>query len=481
MRPGVNVATFTTAPTRTFPSDTGTAFIPGLAEKGPTDRAVLVRSMREFTRIFGKRVSYGYLYDACDIYFALGGTQVYVARVVGPAATPDAVTLDDAGAAPSLRVETPGENESTLTAEVVAGSVAGTFVLVIADTALGEELERSPDLADTDAAVAWSTRSNYVKVVKLGANDPAVAAATPLAGGADDRAAITDTERAAALDLFPRDLGPGQVYYPGATTTAMHSALLTHAETRNRFAILDATDTPTRTIVLAQVTAQRSAAGVNPSHGILVGPWATVTGAQRNTTRTVPYSIIQGGLVARLDGLTGNPNLAAAGSEGEAPMVISLTQTYSDADHEALNAGGVVIAKMVYGRCRTYGWRTMADEAAADYDGFLEASAARLRMAITGRLLTGGEEFAFDQIDGAGQKISEFDSYARGVMDEYLAMGAVYGESAREAYTIDTGSSVNTPETILDRQLNVNIGMKTSPFAEEVNFLVSRVPINQSL
>jgi hypothetical protein len=47
------------------------------------------------------------------------------------------------------------------------------------------------------------------------ANNPAVVAAGALAGGADDRANITDTQRQAALDAITPDLGPGQVAMPG--------------------------------------------------------------------------------------------------------------------------------------------------------------------------------------------------------------------------------------------------------------------------
>lgn len=482
MRPGVNVTVIKSSPANSYPSDTGRAFVVGLAERGPTTPR-LVKSMAEFERVYGGRVSYGWLWDFADIWFKLGGRDFYACRVVGPAAVFDKVSFNDAGAAAAIRVEGVGAGDTNYKAQIVAGGAANTYVIVVTDLINGvdTEIERSPDLTDNDEAVMWASQSDYIRVVKLGANDPAVAASTALTTGNDDRAAITDVHRTAALALFTRALGPGQVLIPGSTTSTIHTALLTHAKDNNRFALLDSVDSPTRATLIAQITTQRTAVPSAVSYGQMIGPWAVVPGPVPNTSRTVPYSILQAALVSKNDGRFGNPNIPTAGSEGEATYVTSLTQTYTDADHEALNLAGFTVVKMVYGAARTYGYRTLVDADGDTYDGFLEASAARTRMAILNDLLGYGEQFMFDQIDGHGVKISEWDGGIRGILDRYWALGALFGDSGAEAYEVDTGAAVNTPATIEDLELNAAIGIKVSPFAEKVNISLARVPVSQAL
>lgn len=476
MRPGVNVTTSTVTPVRGFPSNTGAGFVAGLAERGPTE-ATQVRNLREFRQLYGERVSYGYLYDAADVFFRLGGTELYVVRVVGPAATKDAVTFTDGATTPAntIRVESIGPGATDFSAAIQAGETAGTYRIQISDT--NGVLETSPDLVDNDAAVGWAENSPYIRVVKLGATDPAVAAATALTGGNDDQAAITDTQRIDAIARFSVGLGPGQVYYPGATTTAVHSALLEHASERNRFALLDAPNTATVATLIS--TADALGSGPEVSYGMLLAPWATIPGVVRNITRTVPYSVVQAGLIAGTDGRTGNPNIPAAGTEGQANYALDVTQAYTDADRERLNTAGVNIARLVYGSVRTYGYRTLADENNANYDGFVEASAARTRMAIVNEALAAGEDFAFDQISPS--KVAEWDAHLRGVLDRYWRLGALFGDTAEEAYAVDTGPAVNTPTTLADRQLNAALGVRISPFAEQVNIEISRVPVSATL
>ena len=45
-----------------------------------------VRSLGQFTTIFGGRVAFSPLYDALDTFFNEGGNLAYVSRVVGPSA-----------------------------------------------------------------------------------------------------------------------------------------------------------------------------------------------------------------------------------------------------------------------------------------------------------------------------------------------------------------------------------------------------------
>lgn len=476
-RPGVNILNRAAPPPRGVPSDTATAFVVGLADHGPTNAPVMVQNLTEFEDAYGPRVAYSLLYDWLETFFREGGTNAWVVRIVGPAATVDTVTLNDVGAAPAIAVDSVGEGATNLTVDVDAGVTPGTYILHILDG--GVEVETSPELADNTAAAAWAaSTSRYVRIRNLGANIPApTGAASALAGGTDDRAAITDADRTAALDLFSKQLGRGQVVVVNGTTTTVHLALLAHAAANERFALLDPPDTGSNTTLAASADAIR--AGVeDPSYGMLTAPWITIPGLVRGTTRTVPPSALAAGLIARSDAMNGNPNVPAAGSNGEARWAVGLSQVeWTDAVREALNEEGVNVFRTVYGALRLYGFRT----AAATDDPYLAASNARLRMAITGDAELIGEDFMFAQIDGRGQKIAEWQGALLGMLQGYWTTGALYGEAPEEAFAADTGPSVNTPATLANNELRAVLSCRMSPFAEMVTIEIVKVPPTEAI
>lgn len=481
MRPGVNITSSSSPPTRNIATRTGTAFMAGIAERGPTDRAVRVRNMTEYERWFGQRLSWtATLYDSVDATLRTGTSEVWVVRVVGPGADKDTVTLDDAGALDAITVESIGAGATDLTAEILAGDAAGTYRIRVA--LAGATVQTSPDLADNAAAVEWGMLSPYVNVLAVGANDPAVVAATPLAGGDDDRGNVTDVEKEAALALFVRDLGPGQVLYPGATTATMHAALADFAELTKRFAVADLPDSAEVATLTGANDADR-AATVNEARIFTVGgPWPEINGVIRGTRRVVPPSAIVAGLMAANDGRTGNPNDPAAGEPaGVARLVLGLTQpAFSDDDYTVLNAAGVNVFRMIDGQAQLYGYRTLVDPEGPDA-GWLSAGAARLRMAIEWEADALARPYVFKQIDGRGRLIKQFQGALSGALLHWWDLGALYGATAAEAFIVDVGPAVNTPETIEAGELHARIGIKTSPFAEVVFIDFVKVPITEAL
>lgn len=477
-RPGTEILSRAAPPVRGAPSDTGVWYVAGLAERGQTNEAIEIRNMDEYGRRFGARVSYGTLYDALDVFFREGGVRAYVRRVVGPGADVDTVTLNAVdGTTPAIAVDSNGEGATGFSVEIVAGREAGEYVIVVSVD--GIELERSPSLADNTAAVNWSENSPYVRVRSLGADDPDVQGPTALDGGDDDRAAVTDTEREAALADFPITLGPGQVSFPGATTTTMHTALLDHARDTRRVALLDAPDSGSRSTLEGAAAAIRALVTDSRERGSLFAPWTINPGVVRGTTRTVPPSATVAGLIARSDARTDNPNTPAAGANGEARFMLGLTQpAWSDNDREAINEAGVNLFRNVYGGLRLYGYRTVVD---TRDPAWLSLAAARIRMAIENQADGIAEEFVFDQIDGRGRKVAEFNGALSGMLQGYWLLGALFGDTADEAFVVDTGPTVNTPETLANQELRAVIGLRTSPFAELVRIEIVKVPITEAL
>jgi phage tail sheath protein FI len=478
-RPGVEISSRAAPPPRGIATDTGVWFVVGAAERGSIASAKLIRNMDEFLRFYGARQSYSLLYDSLEAYFREGGVRAYVARVAGASATTAGRTLNDSQGTPaaSLRVDAknPGIWGNSLSVAVAAGLAVGEFTLVVTHTELGE-VDRSPSLADQAAAVSWSLNSDWVTVTipgGAGTNDPAVAAATALTGGADDNAGITDSQRQAALSLFPRNLGPGQVSIPGNTASGNRAALLAHARANNRLAVLDATDSSSRSALVTEAQAL-----TGDEYGALFAPWVVIPGVVTGRRRTIPASAFVAGLMARNDA-TNNANVPAAGANGFAQYALDVTQpAWSDLDRETLNASGVNVIRSTNNGVQLYGYRSLGNPVSSQW---LMLSNQRLRNKVTADAEAVAEQFLFRQIDGRGHTIAEFVGALTGVLNGYYASGALYGETPEEAFSVDAGESINTPFTLAAGELRAVLSLRMSPYAELVRIEIVKVAISEQL
>ncbi len=479
-RPGVSIAKSLISTPRSAPTNTGVWFVIGLTDAGPTT-PTLIQSMADYAYYFGSRVSYSSLYDALNTFFQEGGAQAYVARVVGPAAVTAFKNLLDAGAAVSLvaSAKGPGAGSDTthgnsLKVAVLAGVVSG-YRIQVTDSA-NNVLETSPDLQVQQDAVNWSVASQYLNItLGASANVPAVAAAASLAGGLDDRASITDTQRQNALNLFSQDYGPGQVSAPGLTADSVHQMLVAHADLKNRVAILDLPDTATTATLLTSIVNTRSA-GIA---GAGFAPWLQVPGPVAGSIVTVPPSALIAALCARNDG-DFNQDTPWAGEAGIARYVTGLSQpSWDGATRQSLNAGGVNVIRNMWGSIRNYGWRSIVDPVGAN-GGWNNLANIRLAMAISAQGNLIGEQYIFDVLDGQGIEIGHYQAALTQMLADFYAAGALYGETPGDAFYVDVGSNVNTPQTLANNELHAVLNVKMSPMAEFVQINLVKVPITQA-
>lgn len=476
--PGTVVTSRASSPPRGAPTDTGVWFICGITERGPVV-PTLVTSLTDFVTKFGNRITASAtMYDSVEAFFRSGGSRCYVSRVAGPSPVLATGNLFDqsGSSAPgdvSLRVDAVSYGTWANSLNVVVddnssvGAIpAGSFRITVTDDVLGT-LEVSPDLADRDAAVAWAANSDYIRLV-LGASaeDPRDGAAVSLAGGTDDNGSAVDANWLAALDKFTVDYGPGQVSYPGRTSDTALSQLFSHASTHNRVAIGDLPDTATKATLKASAAALRAISTAR--YGAVFAPWAIVPGITPGTTRTIPYSAIQAGMIAKLDGLGESPNVAAAGVNGVSDYATGLSQVaWSDTDREDLNDSGVNVVRVINEEVRTYGYRTPANpltEAAA----WLQFSNSRLNMACQALGNNIIENYVFAEIDGKGVLFAKLAGELTGMLVPFYEAGSLYGETPEEAFLVDTGDQVNTDETIAAGEIHAVIALRMSPFGERV-------------
>jgi hypothetical protein len=493
MRPGVEVNSRAARAARGISTDTGAWFVTGFAERGLEGEAVQVTSLDDFVSKFGNRVSYSQLYDALDLAFEEGLAEAYVSRVVGPAPVKASLTLDDRAGAPvdTLRIDALhygdfANGATGITIQIENGTVADTFRIVVRFD--GEIVETFDDLVMTAAADRYAPTiletSEWIRGVDLlsatvAPNDnPAVLAATPLAGGTDDHNNAVDAQWLDALDAIPADLGPGQVSAPGRTTTAAHQQLIDHAQAKNRTAYLDTVDKASEATLIAAAAAIDDYDG--SEFAALFGSWFDIPGVVAGTTRAVPGSAYWAGKTAKIDAQFGTAGYAPAGDQGQADYALAVrvpAVALTDDDYEDLNDAGVNMAREFRNRgVQSYGFRSVTTDTE-----WTQLTSHRVRMSLTHRLRQIAEGFVFRNIDGRRQIFGELNGALVGELMRDYAAGSLFGDTPEDAFRVDTGDTVNTAATIAAGEIHAAVFVRVAPFAELVRIDIVKTPITSAV
>lgn len=279
-----------------------------------------------------------------------------------------------------------------------------------------------------------------------------------------------------ALATFTDELGPGQVAAIGAETAALHTHLLEHAALLNRHALLDCALADTAEATLTAI-ATTDSADPNASYGELFAPWASIPAIPGGSARDVPYSAIQAAILSRNDKAGVVQNQPSAGVWGISTYALDVETVFTDDERETLNDAGVNVARLIHGTVRTYGCRTLAP----DTDAYTLGSNSRLRMAIFAQAEVIAESYVFAQIDGRRVKINEYGAQLSALLARFYEAGALYGDTARDAFRVDVGATVNTDETIAANELHAVMLCRMSPFAELVQIDLVKVAITDTV
>jgi hypothetical protein len=483
--PGVTVSTSTRPSTATgLTTRSGTYFVAGLTQRGPTDRAVELRSMGDYDRLFGDRVTYGTLYDDLTTFFAEGGQRAYLCRVVGPAAAAATTTLTGTDGTTSVNVldvtaVDPGAWGNDVTVEVQAGDTADTFTLVVN---YGDTTETHSNLADAAAAAAALETSSLVRGTDLGATvDPDVQGPTALAGGTDDRAAVVAADYVTALDnRATADLGDGAVAVPGQTAGTVGAGLIAHANTTRRIALLSVAAGST-------VTDATNAAGAlvgtaNAEHAGVFWPHVVIPDGAGGTRTISPEGFVAG-LRARTHEQVGAWQAPAGIVYGQGRHAIDTEVAVDSATGSTADGGQVSAIRMLSAgsgpkRATLYGWRSLSDDDA----NFFHLKSQDL----INRLATGGkdilEQYIFRTVDGRGQMTSEMKGDLIGFVDPIRAAGGLFervedGQVIDPGYAIDTGEGINTPELVATGTVKAHLAVRPSPTAQLIEFDIVQVGV----
>ena len=490
--PGVSVTTSTRSGTSApLPAPGSRYFVAGITSQGPLV-PTLVRSITDYVAAFGPRVTFGALYDDLRVHFEEGGLEAVVCRTVGPAAVTATVTLSDRATTPvptlQINAANPGVWGSGISVSVVASATTGAYDL---NVIFGGVVVESYTALVTpgDAAVALSI-SGYVRGVSLGSasvaptNQPAIAAATPLTGGADDRASVTVTQYAAALDLAGEVWGSGAVAVPGQPASVVGVALQAHCvKYSTRIALLAVAPGSTLTQAKAAVAAQRAAAPVGLEYVGLFWPSLTFT-----MPGSVPRTVTPEGFVAaqRAEAIAvaGGPWLNPAGARGIGTFVTGIDTAVDAASGLDANNNGVSAIRLIgNGGPRLYGWRSLS----LDTANYFELKDRDVLNRLTELAKAAMETYAFATIDAGGQLLGRMRADLLGICQGVAQSGGLYPQIAADGsqidpgYSVDVSPAINTQAVVLAGQVSAAMAVRLAPTAETVLLSIVKAAVGSSV
>lgn len=488
--PGVVVTTATrSGPATSGLAPAATFFVAGLTERGRTDKAYLLRSMADYEAEFGARTSYSAVYDGLRTFFEEGGSRAYLVRVVGAAATAGTKTLNDRAGSPvptlKLDAKGPGTWSTGVTVAIEAGTASGTFKVVLAYGGLAEWYDNLSTSAE--AATAINSRSNWVTATDLGSvtvapdNQPAVAAATPLSAGVDDRAAVIAADYVSALNAKATiDLGAGAVAVPGQAASAVGAGLIAHAVANRRLALLAPAFGTTVANAIAAAQSLRGTSG--GEYAGVFYPWVQVPDGAGGV-RNVPPEGFVAAARARAHEQEG-PWRAPGGEISVARYVTGVETELTRTQGDQLDSAEVSAIRKIAGSVRLYGWRSLSSD---------ETNYALL----TGRdvldyLVVEGEkrleQYVFRTVDSRGHLFGEIAAEMTGLVEPLRVAGGLYelydpetGDLVDPGYRVDTGPSINTVETLLRNEVWVAVFIRVAPTGALIRLLITKAGLTATL
>ena len=497
--PGVVISTAVrTGPSSATVRESSQLFVVGLAERGPVGEAVLVQSLAEFENVFGGFIAHSYLHSTVETFFEEGGTQAYISRVAGAAATTGTLALlnEDDDELLVLDANGPGAWSANIKATVTNPTVS-TFAVIIS---YNNEPVYNTGVVSTVAQAVGRINlspiaSRYV-VAELGADVgaagvsqlPAVLGATVLSTGGEDLAGVDDAVLASGLDVFNDSLGAGAVSIPdGETATRVTAgggpatdydgtlkadfdisdALVTHANANNRIAILHCGVADTADFAIDKSDDLKLLE--NLEHAALYFPWITVPTSTAGLTRRIPPD----GYVAAKRALAhnqGGAHVPAAGSISSARFVSGIALDVNKTVGDLLDSENVNAIRIIQNSVRVYGARSLS----IDTENFRHITTQEIINHIVVESQRSLEDLIFGVIDGRDTIFSAITSRLIAILAPLREQGALFqafdanGKKIDNGYTVRCDSYLNPVSQLAGGTVKAKVGVRTSGVGDKI-------------
>jgi phage tail sheath protein FI len=468
------------------------AFV-GWAPKGSTTEAVLVQSFSDFQRAFGGLDSRSNLGYAVNQFFANGGQQTYIVRLVSTdAATASASKV---GGTLNLWANSPGQWANGYQIVVTLQPGGSLFNLQVQDPN-SNILETFLNLSTTSAVAVIDNDSQYITFVDPTANPPAppasismpAAGTASLAGGKDGtvlqpKDGINGTgDFETALNLGGT-LTNGALYglhlldqvnifnllcVPGEADESTISSLEDYCQTERAFCIVDCPQTATfSNLGKGPIgAAGKGLSGNNSDHAAYYFPWVQAPDPlAKSRPRLFPPCGFVAGIYAYTDASRGvwkAPAGTGASLSGESGLQFVLT----DQQNGTLNPQAINCLREfnVYGDV-VWGARTLQgnDQAGSQWK---YVPVRRLALFLESSLYDGTKWAVFEPNDEPLWASLRLNVGA--FMHELFRKGAFQGQTPKDAYFVKCDSETTTQNDINLGIVNIVVGFAPLKPAEFV-------------
>lgn len=481
--PGVVVTTAVrTGPSIANVTPSATFFVAGRTERGPVDEAVLVTSLADFEEKFGGFVSYGVVHQQMQTYFEEGGSQAYVARVVGASATAGTLSLlnSSSTAAITLTANGPGTWSANLDAQVVSAGSGFAVKFFLNDALVYNSGECATAAVAVNKINTSSLASSYVSAaVGAGGGVPvAMGSASAFSTGANGEDPTTG-EYTDALDMFTDTLGAGAVAIPGQSGSTVWDAIIAHCNTNHRIALLAFSETATSSEVISDTASYANEA--NAEHAAFFYPWVQI----ERDTNVLAY-ISPEGYVAAKRAVAQNsdgPWRPYAGIMSEANFVIGLKTLISKTDSDDLDEGRVNGLRVINGRVRIYGARSASN----DETNFRYITAQEMLNYVVVQAQAQLEDLVFSTIDGRQTLFANVKSRLINLLDPIRIAGGLYeafdntGRRIDYGYSVVVNEAINPVSQLAGGLIRAKVGIRVSSVGDQIEIAVTKSNLTASV
>ena len=468
--------------------------------QGP-ETVTLVNSWYEFTKYFG---GYNASFPATfqvGSYFANGGKELYVQRLLKADADAAAVNVVNSGAAATMTItaKNAGADGNNLRVVVTAGSVADSYTLAvykesgvannISDDVLLERYENvvTDDPASSDfVETVVNTVSATISVDSLtaGLTTGSVAGTYPLTGGDNGTTPVAGDytnyksggssvfERFSALDR------PLVIFLPGlweslaSGEVGVIDAATSWAESNNGFVVIEtaANLTAANAITAAGSLTDTSFGAVYYPHVYIADPVGRGTGS----LRLIGPSGAVAGLYMTTDASRGVFK-APAGISTTVAGVVAVEKSFTSTELDSMNASTSPVnpLRQIPGAgLSVMGARTLKQDGTANKYVNMRRSLIYIR-----KQLKNNTEFAiFENNDS--QLWSRIRTSINVFLTEYKNQGGLRGATNAEAFFIKCDGENNTATTIANGEVHIQVGVALQYPSEFIVIDLSQKTIN---
>jgi hypothetical protein len=480
--PGVVVTTAVrTGPSVANVTPSATFFIVGRTERGPSDEAVLVSSLADYEEQFGGFVAYGVVHQQMQTYFEEGGSQAYVARVVGASATAGTANLNNSSstAAITLTANGAGSWSSELDAQVVAAGAGFAVKLFLNDIYIYSTGECSSATVAVNKINTSALASAYVSAaIGAGGGIPVAGSAVTFSAGSDSNTPTTSAYTT-ALNLFNDTFGAGAVAIPGQYGSTIWDALISHCNSNNRIALCAFEEEATSVDAISDTAAYANAS--NSEHAAFFFPWIQI----ERDANVLAY-ISPEGYVAAKRALAQNsegPWRPYAGLMSEASYVLGLKTNISKTTSDDLDEGRVNGLRVINGRVRIYGARTASN----DEINFRYITAQEMLNYVVVEAQARLEDLVFSTIDGRQTLFSNVKSRLINLLDPIRINGGLYeafdatGRRIDYGYSVVVNEAINPVSQLAGGLVRAKVGIRVSSVGDQIEIAVTKSNLTASV